>query len=73
MEAAMIRHRVESGERRPDMNMTALMVTGSPAGAIVAVSLLVLGWIGLREARPFLLGSAVLGIFFGLILWWKHR
>jgi hypothetical protein len=57
----MIRHRVESGERRPDMNMTALIITGSPAGAIVAISLFVLGWIGIPEARPFLMGSAVLG------------
>jgi hypothetical protein len=69
----MTHHRVESGERRPDMNMTALIVTGSPAGAIVAIGLLVMGWIGLPEARPFLLGSVGLGILLGLILWWKHR
>jgi acetyl esterase/lipase len=73
MEATMIRHRVESGERRPDLNMTALIVTGDSAGAIIAVSLVVLGWIGIPEARPFLLGSVVLGSVFGLILWWKHR
>ena len=28
----MTPHPLESGERRPDMNMTALVVTGSPAG-----------------------------------------
>jgi hypothetical protein len=26
-------HHIESGERRPDMNMTALVVTGSPGGS----------------------------------------
>jgi hypothetical protein len=69
----MNRHRVESGERRPDMNMTALIVTGSPAGAIVAISVFVMGWAGIPEARPFILGSVVLGTAFGLLLWWKHR
>jgi len=69
----MTLHRVESGERRPDMNMTALIVTGSPAGAIIAVGLLVMGWVGLPEARPFLLGTVGLGIPLGLILYWKHR
>jgi len=69
----MNRHRVESGERRPDMNMTALIVTGSPAGAIIAISLFVMGWAGIPEARLFILGSVVLGTAFGLLLWWKHR
>jgi hypothetical protein len=62
-----------ASNRRPDMNVTALIVTGSPAGAIVAIGLLVMGWIGLPEARPFLLGSVVLGILLGLILCWKYR
>lgn len=66
-------YRGDAGERRPDMNMTALIVTGSPAGAIVAVAMLVMGWVGIPGARPFILGSAGLGIVVGLILWWKHR
>ena len=37
------------------MNMTALIVTGETAGAIIAVSLLVLGLVGMPEARPFFL------------------
>ncbi len=69
----MPRHRLESGERRPDMNMTALIVTGGPAGAIVAIGMLIMAWVGVPHARPFLLGSIGLGILFGLILWWKHR
>lgn len=55
----MIRHRVESGERRPDRNMTALIVT-SPAGVIVAILFFVLGWVGLPEARPFLVEAALI-------------
>jgi hypothetical protein len=66
-------HHIESGERRPDMNMTALIVTGSPAGAIVAIAVLAIGFVGLPEARPFLLASGLCGSLLGLTLWWKHR
>ena len=69
----MPRFPLASGERRPDMNMTALIVTGDSAGAIIAVSLLVLGLVGIPEARPFFLASATLGGLLGLILCWKHR
>jgi len=51
----MRRFPLASGERRPGMNMTALIVTGETAGAIIAVSLLVLGLVGMPEARPFFL------------------
>ena len=66
-------HHIESGERRPDMNMTALVVTGSPAGAIVAIALVVMGFAGIPEARPFLLASGLRGSLLGLILYRKHR
>jgi hypothetical protein len=69
----MMVHHIESGERRPGMNMTALIVTGSPAGAIVAIAVLAIGLVGLPEARPFLLASGGFGILLGLILYWKHR
>ncbi len=61
-------HHIESGERRPDMNMTALIVTGGPAGAIVAI-----GLVGIPEVRLFLAASGGFGLLLGLILWWKHR
>ena len=64
---------IESGERRADMNMTALVVTGSPAGAIVAMALVVMGFVGIPEARPFLLASGLCGSLLGLILYRKHR
>jgi hypothetical protein len=53
----------ESGER-PDMNMTERIVTGSPG---VAISLLATGFVGIREARLFLLASGGRGIRRGLI------
>jgi hypothetical protein len=52
------------------MNMTALIVTGSPG---VAISLRAMGFVGILEARPFLLASGGRGIRLGLILSWKHR
>jgi hypothetical protein len=64
----MNHHRVESVERRPDLNLTALMIPGTPDGANVAIALFVMGWAGHRDARPFLSGSAALGILLGLIL-----
>jgi hypothetical protein len=55
------------------MNMTALIVTGGPAGAIVAIALVVTGFLGIPEARPFLLASGLCGSLLGLILYRKHR
>jgi hypothetical protein len=55
------------------MNMTALIVTGSPAGAIVAIALVVMGFVGIPEARPLLLASGLCGSLLGLILYRKHR
>jgi hypothetical protein len=69
----MTRHLLESSERLTDLNMTALIVTGGPAGAIVAIAVLLMGFRGLPEARPFFLASGGLGILLGLILYWKRR
>jgi len=55
------------------MNMTAFIVTGDPAGAIVAVGLLIIGLIGIPEARLFFFFTGILGGLLGLIRWWKHR
>jgi hypothetical protein len=48
-------------------------VPGNRAGAIVSLGLVVIAWLAIPIARPFLLGTAVLGIAFALILRWKHR
>jgi len=48
-------------------------VPGNRAGAIVSLGLVVIAWLAIPIARPFLLGTAALGIVFALILRWKHR
>jgi hypothetical protein len=72
MRLQMTVHHLESGERRPDMNLTALVVTGNPAEAIVAMALVVMGFVGIPEARPFLLLSGPCGSLLGLILYRKQ-
>ena len=47
-------------------------VPGTRAGAIVSVGLVVIAWLAIPLARPFLLGTVGLGVVVGLILWWKH-
>lgn len=48
-------------------------VPGSKVGAIVSISLVVICWVALPLARPFILGTGGLGLLLGLILYWKHR
>jgi hypothetical protein len=50
-----------------------LSVPGTHAGAIVTIGLVVLAWIAIPLARPFILGTVGLGALVGLILWWKHN
>jgi hypothetical protein len=47
-------------------------IPGTRAGAIVSLGLVVLAWIAIPVARPFILGTVALGLVVGLILWWKH-
>jgi hypothetical protein len=50
-----------------------LSVPGTRAGAIVSVGLVVLAWIAIPLARPFILGTVGLGLLVGLFLWWRHN
>jgi hypothetical protein len=50
-----------------------LSVPGTRAGAIVSLGLVVIAWLVIPLARPFILGTAGLGLLIGLILWWKHN
>jgi hypothetical protein len=50
-----------------------LVVDGGLAGGIVAAAFLVMGWLGLPQARGFPIGTAVLGGLLGLILWSLRR
>ena len=49
-----------------------LTVPGTKAGAVVSIGLVVLAWIAIPIARPFILGTGGLGFLLGLLLWWRH-
>jgi hypothetical protein len=49
------------------------LLTAHPVGLVVVLGLLLLGLIGLPEARWFFAGALVLGGTFGLFLWLRHR
>jgi hypothetical protein len=48
-------------------------LTGHPIGLFVVLSLLLMGFVGLPEARWFFAGSLTLGCVFGFFLWLHHR
>jgi hypothetical protein len=50
-----------------------LTVPGTRAGAVVTIGMVVLAWIAIPLARPFILGTGGLGLLVGLLLWWKHN
>jgi hypothetical protein len=58
---------------RPEGAMGDLNVPGTRVGAIVSIGLVVLSWLTIPIARPFLVGTAVIGAVVGLILFWSHR
>jgi hypothetical protein len=49
-----------------------LSVPGTRAGAIVSIGLVVLAWLAIPLARPFIVGTVGLGLILGLLLWWRH-
>ena len=49
-----------------------LSVPGTRAGAVVSIGLVVLAWLAIPIARPFILGTVGLGLVVGLLLWWRH-
>ena len=64
--------RIDRSKPRPMNAMGNIPVPGTKAGAIVSMGLVVLAWIAIPIARPFILGTGGLGLLVGLILWWKH-
>jgi len=50
-----------------------LSVPGTRAGAVVSIGLVVLAWLAIPLARPFILGPVGLGLLVGLFLWWRHN
>ena len=49
------------------------LLTGHPIGLVIVIGLLLMGLVGLPEARVFFIGSICLGGIFGLVLWLRHR
>ena len=50
-----------------------LSVPGTRAGAIVSIGLVVLAWLAVPLARPFILGTVGLGLLVSLFLLWRHN
>jgi len=48
-------------------------VPGTRAGAVVSIGLVVLAWLAIPLARPFIVGTVGLGLVVGLFLWWRHN
>jgi hypothetical protein len=49
------------------------LLTGHPVGLVVVFGLLLMGLLGLPEARWFFAGALLLGGFCGFFLWLRHR
>jgi hypothetical protein len=49
------------------------LLTGHPIGLAIVVGTLVMGIVGMPEARWFFGGSLVLGSAVGFLLWLHHR
>jgi hypothetical protein len=48
-------------------------ITAHPVGAIIAVGVAVIVFVGIPEARLFILGSLSFGVLIGLVLWLRRR
>jgi hypothetical protein len=54
-------------------NFGNISVPGTRAGAIVSLGLVLIAWVVIPIARPFILGTVGLGTIVGLMLWRKHN
>jgi hypothetical protein len=48
-------------------------VPGTKAGAVVSIGLVVVAWLAIPLARPFILGTAGIGVIVGVFLNWLHN
>jgi hypothetical protein len=48
-------------------------VPGTKAGAVVSIGLVVVAWVDVPLARPFILGTVGLGAILGIFLNWLHN
>jgi hypothetical protein len=49
------------------------LLTGHPIGLVIVIGLLLIGLVGIPEARWFFGSSLILGGVVGLLLWLRHR
>ena len=49
------------------------LLMGDPIGLVVVLGLLLMGLVGLPEARWFFAGTLLLGSICGFFLWLRHR
>jgi hypothetical protein len=50
-----------------------LTVSGSRTGTFITAVIVLIAFIGVPLARPFLIGTAGAGLIVGLVLWQKHH
>jgi hypothetical protein len=50
-----------------------LPVPGTKAGLVVSIGMVVLSWVAIPVARPFILGTVGLGAVVGVLLNWLHN
>jgi hypothetical protein len=48
-------------------------VPGTKAGAVVSIGLVVVAWLAVPLARPFILGTVGVGALLGVLLNWLHN
>jgi hypothetical protein len=48
-------------------------VPGTKVGAVVSIGIVVVAWIAIPVARPFILGAGGLGAILGVFLYWLHN
>jgi hypothetical protein len=48
-------------------------VPGTKAGLVVSIGLVVVAWLAVPLARPFILGAVGLGALIGGMLYWLHN
>jgi hypothetical protein len=64
-------HRQKSQPQR--LAFGNMPVPGTKVGGIVSVGLVVVAWIAIPLARPFILGVVGVGAILGGFLWWLHN
>lgn len=67
--------RLPRSDRRISLGIfdSDLTVSGSRTGAFVTGAIVLIAFIALPLARPFLLGTLGLGLLVGFALWWQHN